>query len=131
MKTLLLAVVAVAALGGTAQAQRFSALSGAKLIEICTSRDPKLISGCTAYIDGISDSVSFYQRLRPSDGVRGSQLPAYVCVPGTVTGVQLRQAVIAWAEKHRDQMQRQASGIVLRALDDTFLCSGEQRHIQE
>ncbi len=131
MKALLLAIVAVAALGGSAQAQRFSNLNGGKLMEICTSRDPRMLEACTAYIDGISDSVSFYQRLRPADGERGGQLPAYVCVPGNVTGVQLRQAVVNWGTQHRDQMGRQASGIVLRALDATFLCPGEQRRIQE
>lgn len=131
MKTALLALAAVASLAGTAHAQRFSSLSGEKLMQVCTSRDPRMVSDCTAYIDGIADTAAFYQTLRPSDGSRGQQLPGYICIPGSVTGVQLRQQVVEWARRHRDQMQRQASGIVLRALDETFLCPGEQRRIQE
>ena len=131
MKTTVLALTALLALAGTAHAQRFSSLSGGKLMEVCTSRDPRLVSDCTAYIDGISDTASFYQRLRPSDGSRGQQLPGYICVPSNVTGVQLRQQVVEWARRHPDQMQRQASGIVLRALDEIYLCPGEQRRIQE
>ena len=131
MKSLLLAAIAVAALAGPAQAQRFTGLSGAKLMELCTSRDAKMVEACTAYIDGVSDTVSFYQRIRPSDASKGAALPAYICVPGPTTGVQMRQAVVAWAEKHRDQMSKQASGVVLRALDDTFLCPGERRRVPE
>ncbi|GAC1339265.1 MAG: hypothetical protein NVSMB18_07150 [Acetobacteraceae bacterium] len=131
MKALLLALVAATALAGSAQAQRFSNLSGGKLMEVCTGRDPKMVEACTAYIDGVSDAASFYQRLRPSDGSRGGQLPAYVCVPSNVTGVQLRQSVLSWAQQHRDQLNRQASGVVLRALDDIYRCPGEQPRVNE
>ena len=131
MKTILLAAVAIAALGGSAHAQRFSNLTARQLMEVCTNRDPRMVQSCTAYIDGVSDTVSFYQKLRPSDGNRGGALPAYVCVPGNVTGVQLREAVVAWARNHREQLQGTASGVVLRALDETFLCPGEQRRLHE
>src|SRR5207244_236478 len=127
MKALFLGVLAVAALGGTAHAQRFSNLNGGKLVEICTSRDAKLVQSCTAYIDGISDSVSFYQQLRPKDGSKGGPLPEYVCVQGSVTGVQLREAVVGWAQRHREQFNQSAVGVVLRALNETYLCEGEQR----
>ncbi|MGI4952269.1 MAG: Rap1a/Tai family immunity protein [Janthinobacterium lividum] len=134
MKTLLLAGIAGLALtvsmGGAAQAQRMSNLTGAKLVELCTSKDAKLVSGCTAYIDGIADTSAFYQRLRPADGSKGEKLPGYICVPGPVTGVELRQGVINWYKSHTDQANRQASGIVLRALDEMYLCPGEQRRTQ-
>ena len=130
MKTILLAAIAVAALSGlgtgTAHAQRMSNLTGAKLIELCNSRDERLKSGCTAYIDGIADTAAFYQRLRPADGSKGGKLPGYICVPGPTTGVQLRTRVVEWYKSHQDQANRQASGIVLRALDDLYLCEGEQ-----
>ena len=128
MKTLLIAA-ALLGFAGTAHAQRFSNLSGAKLVELCTSKDPRAIEGCTAYIDGIADTSAFFQRLRPGDGSKGAALPGYICVPASTTGVQLRQAVVDWFKKHTDQGQRQASGIVLRALDETFLCPGEQRRL--
>ena len=34
-----------------------------------------------------------------------------------------------WFRKHQDQANRQASGIVLRALDDTYICPGEQHRV--
>ena len=126
MRTLLIAAIAALALGSAAQAQRMSNLTGTKLVELCTSRDPRAIEGCTAYIDGIADTSAFFQRLRPADESKGAKLPGYICIPGSTTGVQLRQTVIDWFKKHTDQGGRQASGIVLRALDDTYLCPGEQ-----
>ncbi len=128
MKTLLIALALLCA-GGAAQAQRFSNLSGEKLVQLCTSRDARAVEGCTAYIDGIADTSAFYQTLRPGNGSKGAPLPGYICIPATTTGVQLRQAVIDWFKKHPDQGQKQASGIVLRALDETFLCPGEQRRL--
>jgi hypothetical protein len=127
LKTLLLAAVAALTLTGGAQAQRMSNLTGAKLIQLCTSKDARAVEGCTAYIDGVADTSAFFQRLRPADGSKGAKLPGYICVPGPVTGAQLRKTVVDWFGKHTDQGQRQASGIVLRALDDTYLCPGEER----
>ena len=128
MRLLLLAAVAVA-FAAPAQAQRFSNLTGAKLVELCSSKDPAHLEGCTAYINGIADAAAFYQRLRPMDGSKGERLPGYICVPGPTTGVQLRQGVVGWFKTHQDQAQRQASGIVLRALDEQYLCQGEQRRL--
>ena len=131
MKTaLVVAGLALAlALPGAAQAQRMSNLTGQKLVDLCTSKDRSMVEGCTAYIDGIADTSAYYQRLRPADGGKGAALPGYICVPGPTTGVQLRQTVIDWFRKHSDQGGRQASGIVLRALDDAYVCPGEQRKL--
>ena len=130
MRTLLLTGAAILAFGGAAHAQRVSTMTGAKLIETCTSKDARLVAACTAYVDGISDTASFYQQLRPANGSRGEKLPGYICVPGAVTGVQLRQTVVAWYGKHPDQANKLASGVVLRALDETYLCPGEPRRLQ-
>ena len=129
MKILFLAAVALVALSGAAQAQRFSNLTGQRLVEMCGSRDTNLVESCTAYIDGIADSAGFYQGLRPADGSKGAPLPGYICIPKEVTGIRLRNSVVQWFRKHADQANRQASGIVLRALDDTYLCPGEQPHV--
>ncbi len=129
MKILALAAIAVLACSGGAQAQRMSNLTGQKLVEMCSGRDARLVEACTAYIDGIADSSAFYQRLRPADGSKGAALPGYICIPKDVTGVRLRESVVQWFRNHSDQANRQASGIVLRALDETYLCPGEQPHV--
>ncbi len=129
IKAVSVALLAVVAMAGTAHAQRFTNISGEKLGQLCTSRERISTQSCEAYINGVSDAVSFYQRLRPSDGGKGAGLPAYICVPGDVTGVQLRQTVVTWAEAHKDQMNRQASGIVLQALEAAYKCPGEQPRV--
>jgi len=105
-------------LSGAAHAERFSAINGTKLVEICSAKDA---SDCTSYIEGISDTVSFYQRLQPANGGKGKLL-TYICVPEGVTGVQLREEVLGYAKQHPDLMGRQASGVVLRALDALYKC---------
>jgi hypothetical protein len=127
MKALLLGAAALLALGGAAHAQRISNITGAKLLEVCTSRDPRMAEACTAYIDGVSDAASFYQFLRPMDGAKGPRLPDYICVPGATTGPQLRDAILAWARRHPEAMRESAAQVTMRALNDTYLCPGEQR----
>jgi len=129
MKTLLILATFAALLPATAHAQRMSNLTGQKLVELCTSKDRSAVEGCTAFIDGIADTTAYYQRLRPANGTKGAALPGYICVPGPTTGVQLRQTVIDFARKNPDQGTRQASGIVLRALDAAYLCPGEQKRL--
>ncbi len=120
-----IAFVLVAGLG-SAHAERFSAIDGGRLISLCTGRDKGVAADCTAYINGVSDAVSFYQNIRPADGSKGGKLPAYICVPTAITGVQLREAVVSWARAHPDTQRTQASGVVLRALHDTFKCQGTE-----
>lgn len=106
-----------------ALAQRYTPVTGQQLVELCTSRDRVKVEQCTTYIDGVSDSATFYQELLPEDGSKGGRLPAYICVPGRVTGRDLRTAVVAWARDHRENLRLQASGFVLRALRDGFACN--------
>lgn len=124
MKFLLTALFLLAA--GSAQAERFSNLDGSKLLGLCTGRDKGVVGDCTAYIEGISDTASFYQRLRPADGSKGGKLPVYLCISTGVTGVQMREAVVSWAKAHPDSMKLQASGVVLRALHDNYKCAGSE-----
>ena len=123
---MVVAALTLCAIAGSAQAERFSALDGNKLVGICTSRDKGVLADCTAYVEGISDTASFYQRVRPADGSKGPKLPAYICVPTAVTGVQLRETVVGWARAHSDKLGLQASGVVLRALHDTYKCEGSE-----
>lgn len=123
-------VLAALLLPAAARAQRFSNITAAKLVDLCTDKNPRAVEGCTAYIDGVADTVAFYQRLRPADASRGPALPGYICIPGSVTGVQLRQTVVDWFGRHRDVANRQASGLVLRALDETFPCPGEGKRLR-
>jgi len=126
MKLIIGTLAVFAAVAGSAQAERFSALDGNRLIGLCAGRDKGVVAECTAYINGVSDSASFYQNLRPADGSKGGKLPAYLCVPTALTGVQMRQAVIGWARSHPESMSVQASGLVLRALNDTYKCQGSE-----
>ena len=120
MKTLLLAATALLALSTQADAARFSAINGNKLLQICTN--PKTTTSCTAYIEGISDTMSLYQELRPQDGSKGDSLPAYVCVPTEVTGVRQRDTVVNYLKSHPDSASRQAAGVVADALREAFAC---------
>lgn len=120
-----LAVLAVA-WAGPAHAERFSPIDGGKLVSLCTGHDKGVVADCTAYINGISDAASFYQNLRPADGSKGGKLPAYLCLPTTITGVQMRDAVVNWAKSHPESQRLQASGLVLRALHDTYKCQGTE-----
>ncbi len=122
MKIALAALVLTALAAGSAQAQRYSPLSGEKLIQICTARDRTMVEACTAYINGISDAIVAYQKSRPMDGSKGAALPAYICVPGTMSGVQLREGVVAWARQHRDVLPKQANFTVIGALRQSFPC---------
>lgn len=126
MRRLGLAVLALAAWGGTAQAQRFSNVTGGKLGDLCVSQSRNQVEACTAYLDGISDAVSFYQRLQPSDGSRGGKLPDYICVPAPTTGPQLREAYVSWLRKHEDAQRQPAAQAAMRALNDSYLCQGEK-----
>ena len=128
MRALWLGAAALVLLGGAADAQnRISNITGAKLVETCTSRDPRMVEACTAYVDGVSDTASFYQFLRPADGSKGQRLPDYICVPGPTTGPQLRQSVVEWARRHPEAMRESAAQVTMRALNDTYLCPGEQQ----
>ena len=122
MKTLLLSAAALLALATHAEAARFSAVTGSRLSQLCTSRDAKMANSCTAYIEGVSDAMSLYQELRPQDGSKGGALPGYVCVPAEVTGLRQRDTVVSWIRNHPEAGNRQASGVVADALREAFAC---------
>jgi len=126
MRLLFASLAVLAACAGSAHAERFSAVNGGRLISLCTARDKGVVEDCTAYINGVSDAASFYQNLRPADGSKGGKLPAYLCLPQAITGVQLREAVVGWARSHPESQGLQASGVVLRALHDSFKCQGTE-----
>lgn len=126
MKSIGLAAIGLIALAGTAHAQRLSNITGAKLGEICISKSAAQLETCSAYLDGISDAISFYQHLMPADGLKG-KLPDYVCVPGPTTGPQLRQTYVAWLREHAEAQKQPAAQAAMRALNDSYTCSGEQK----
>jgi len=126
MKLLFGTLFMLAAVAGTARAERFSAIDGGRLIGLCAGRDKGVVAECTAYINGVSDAASFYQNLRPADGSKGGRLPAYICLPTAITGVQMRETVVGWAKAHPESLRLQASGVVLRALHDTYKCQGTE-----
>lgn len=125
MKSLVLAAAGLLALAGTAHAQRVSNISGAKLGDICISKSSAQLEACSAYLDGISDAISFYQHLMPVDGSKG-KLPDYVCVPGQTTGPQLREKYVTWLRAHSEAQKQPAAQAAMRALNDSYKCAGEQ-----
>ncbi len=125
MKSIGLAAFGLLALAGTAQAQRLSNITGAKLGDICISKSSAQLEACSAYLDGISDAISFYQHLMPQDGSKG-KLPDYVCVPGPTTGPQLRQTYVAWLREHGEAQRQPAAQAAVRALNDSYKCPGEK-----
>ena len=129
IKTLLLAAIAATTLTlaapGTAHAQRESKISGEVLNGLCSSTEAKSNEGCEAYIDGVIDAALTYQQLRPIGGPKGA-LPAYLCVPGTLTGTQLRQAYVD-AYKRNPQPNRFAAGIILSAFSTAYPCAATPR----
>lgn len=104
------------------QTERYTPLSGQTLMQLCTGRDSTRVRQCEAYIDGVSDSVTSYQAARPENGSKGQPLPAYICVPGRLTGPQLRDSIASWARQHQDRLRLQASVVVIEALRDTYPC---------
>lgn len=126
MKTVVFAASCLLALAGTAHAQRVSNISGGKLGDICISKSSAQLEACSAYLDGISDAISFYQHLMPQDGSKG-KLPDYVCVPGSTTGPQLRQTYVTWLRGHSEAQRQPAAQAAIRALNDSFVCPGEQK----
>jgi len=103
---------------GTAHAERFSKITGDKLIEICSSSASET---CTAYIDGVSDAASLYQKLRPINGSRGPRLPAYLCVPTEATGMELKEIVVSFGHSHTGF--NTAERLVLDALRAKWPCT--------
>lgn len=136
MRAIWLGAAALLGMAGVAQAQgqarsRLSNLTAAKLLEVCTNRNPTMVEACTAYIDGVSDTASFYQFLRPSDNSKGPRLPDYICVPGPTTGPQLRDTVLQWIRRHPEASREFAAQAVMRALNDAYLCVGERGRPQQ
>jgi hypothetical protein len=124
MRSLLLAGFTALAFASAAHAQnaRESGLTGQTLVKLCTPSDPKSVEACEAYINGVADSAYFYQVLRPANGSKGPPLPGYLCIPPATTGQQLREKVVGYVQSKQDQGSRAASGVVLRALDESFKC---------
>ena len=109
-----------------ALAQREARINGQRLVALCEAKDKTAVEACTAYIDGVADGVAFYQRIMPADGSKGGKLPNYVCIQAAVTGTEMRQTVVAWLKKHPERANQQASGVVINALNDSYLCPGEK-----
>ena len=91
-------------------------------MQLCTGQNRTLVEACSAYINGVSDTIVDYQKARPADGSKGQPLPDYICVPGNMTGVRLREGIVAWTRQHRDVLPKQASVTVVGALRESFPC---------
>jgi hypothetical protein len=113
--TLLLAASAT----GEAAETRMSKTDGAKLLSICTARAENLVQGCEAYLDGVADTVGVYQH--EQQATPDKQAP-HICMPATVTGVQLRQVAVGYVQAHPADRGRFAALLVTRALGEAYPC---------
>ena len=118
---LLASLVALAAPNAGAQ-ERYTPISGERLLRMCTAREGGQARECDVYISAVSDAITSYQAARPQNGSKGQPLPDYACVPGKLTGPQLRDAVVQWGRQNQGDLRQQASVIVIRALMQTFPC---------
>ncbi len=102
------------ALAPRAEAQRVSTLDGNKLLGLCTSR---AVVACDAYVSGVADTAT------ATDAMAGETGRALgICVPKQVTGVQLRQTVVASLKAHPQDNARSGVELVLRALKAAYAC---------
>jgi len=62
---------------------------------------------CAGYIEGIADSLS--------EGT--------ICIPPEVSGRELTELVLRYAEKHEDDLHHSASRVVSEALKSKYLCA--------
>ncbi|HTR16571.1 MAG TPA: Rap1a/Tai family immunity protein [Acetobacteraceae bacterium] len=111
--TVLLAGIALLAAGGTAEAQRASPVDGNKLLGICT-RGQSGAAPCDAYINGVADAAV----------ALAGEGKLQLCIPQTVTGIQMRDVTVKWLRAHPEERQHQAGVLVLRALREAFPCKG-------
>jgi hypothetical protein len=107
MKRLALAF-GLAAICGTAHAQRESNVNGAKLLGFCTAKVPV---NCDAYLSGVADAIA-------AEG----QAHAAACIPIAVTGTQLREVLIKYLHDHPEQLQLKAGLLTTRAFAEAFAC---------
>ncbi len=113
-RILVAASLGLLALSPGARAQRVSPVNGAKLLSLCTARSP---TPCDAYISGIADAAA------TTDAVAGQTGRSLgICVPSQVTGVQLRQTVVASLKAHPEDNARAAVELVMRALKSSYAC---------
>ena len=99
---------------------RSSGIDGAKLLSRCTSRAAPLAQGCTAYIEGVADTVGTYENAAEAAHVTAAE--SRICVPGPVTGTQMRDKVVGWLKAHPDDRGRSSGAIVVHVLRETWPC---------
>jgi hypothetical protein len=93
-----------------ASAQRISPLNGNRLLTLCTSRDA---AGCDAYLSGIADAITVQGRAA-----------AAACIPGEVTGTQLREVAVKYIRAHPERLQEKAGHLAVEAFARAFPCKG-------
>jgi Rap1a immunity proteins len=87
--------------------------SGSELLDDCSSKGEPEIA-CIGYVTGVADSSNCQNH----DSVGGfSWRP-----PPNVNRRQLGKIVLKWLNEHPESLHLLASGLVARALDETFPC---------
>ena len=112
------ALLTALAFAGPAGAQRLSPVTGEALAKLCAG---KAVTGCDAYVSGVSDAGELLGRSGPEPAGRGA---ARFCIPADVKGAALRQTVLAWAEGHPEDGRQPAAMLVVHALHASYPCQG-------
>lgn len=98
--------------------EHFSFMSGAQLVERCSSATLEVQAACTGYIMGLSDSLE--EGETTIGGYTG-------CTPAKLTAFQTREAVIGWYWRHPDMWKLNAARVIARALGEMFPCATTAR----
>ena len=105
---------AIAYSGGTDAAAGNSFEGGNGLYGVCSTPQLGEQGYCLGYVVGTLDTLF--------DAQEKGTMPQLVCVPGNVSGNQVRDVVVNYLAGHPEQRHFAASSLVLRALSMAFPC---------
>ncbi len=97
-----------------------SFVTGADLLNECTSAVPVRMSDCLGYVTGIADAIGAAEPvLRERFGI-----PAVICLPAGTRRGEIKDAVVARLRAAPAQNSQGAGFLVTQALMKTWPCSG-------
>lgn len=117
----LLGAALLLTLPAAAHAQRMSRVKAGQIMQFCTGSDRALVQSCEAYINGVSDTITAYEKTM-RDGSTEVKVPMELCIAPDVTGVRLRETVVSWLRQNPDARDQEAHAAVARALIAAYPC---------
>ncbi len=102
----------------TADAQRVSRLTGAKLLGACENPKGRLI--CEGYISGVGDGIAGAEKNMTAE--QGHSFAGATCIPNDTTADQLHSTVVDYLKAHRDVLSQPAAIPTFDALHAAYPC---------